>query len=326
MQKATASLFILSTLAAGTLILSSCNKDEPFVKPKLSMESASLTVKESDQAITVNVVLDRAYDKDISIAYSLGGTAVDKVKATSTNTAYDYEITSDYLEFEILKGETTGKIEIKLYSDFFIENTETIEISIESANDENIELTREDEIEISVEQEDGMVVLLEWGIGTGENYTDVDMDLFLWAEDATSNLALTNIFSSQASFQSPEFIFLPLALPDGSYGLSCNYYEGTEDPMNFKVSFYSIISGTDALIHSVNGAYTLNNINAWYETQVDPILVQTFEKTGGSFSNFSEITVPSSGSRVGSASGAKELVKQTQPSAHPGVIDRILRK
>jgi len=317
---------MLTTVVTGTLILASCNKDEPapFVKPKLSMENRTMTAKESDETIIVNVMLDKAYDKDVTIDYSLGGTAIDKVKATSSSPAFDYEIVSDYLEVEIPKGQTTGEIEIKLYSDFIIENTETIVISIEGTDDDNIEITRDDDIEISLLQEDGLVVLLEWGVGAGETYTDVDMDLFLWAPDASSNLMLTNIFSSRASFQSPELLFLPAVIDDDTYGLSYTYYEGTKDPMNFLVSFISLINGDDTLITSTNGTYTLSNINAWDVSNVDPILVQTFDKVGSSFTNFSPINVPSSGSRVVTPSKALELRKQPAGSAHPDIIKRIL--
>lgn len=326
MQKLQTRYLALSVIITGSIILS-CSKDEPFIKPKLSIQSGTLTYKESDGDITVNIVLDKAYDKDITIEYSLGGTAIDKVKASATSSAYDYEITSDYLELEIPKGETTGTIEIRLYSDLSIENSETIEIALESVNDENIELTRDDDVEITVEQEDGMVILLEWGVGTGENYTDVDMDLFLWVEDETSTLALSNIFSSRASFQSPELIFLPSGpFPDGTYGLSCNYYEGSQDPMNFLISFYSIVDGNDNLITSINGSYTLNNLNAWDVTDVDPILVQTFEKSGSTFSNFSAVTVPPTGSRVVTSRLPEQVVRQGQSSALPGIVSKILEK
>ena len=306
---------LLLWLVSFCLILASCNKDEPFVKPKLSFSTATQAANEADKTIEATVSLDKAFTEDITIGYVLKGTAVDKVAATATNSAYDYEITSDYLEAVIAKGETTGKIEIKIFSDFSLEpaEPETIIITIKTVDNENIEITREDEIEISVTQEDGLLVVLEWGIGTGETYTDVDMDLFLWAEDASSTLGLTNVVSTRPSFVSPEFFFLPTAgLTDGTYGLSCNYYEGSKDPMNFVVSFIEVVNNDDAATTVINGFYGQVNVNKWdvQPPGIDPILVHTFEKAGTDFNTFIYLGPPSAGSRSITGTLPKEVVKQ----------------
>jgi len=290
---------IIVLLGVSTMVITSCKKDEPFVKPKLSFSSTTLTVNEADQTVSIDVVIDKAYTEDITIEYKLSGTAVDKITASGANSSYDYEITSEYLEVQILKGETTGAIEVKLYSDFILEDPETFEISIDKVNSENIEITRDDEISVTIEQEDGLLVVLDWGTEPGDNYTDVDMDLFLWADNDAGDLVLTNINSSRASFVAPEFMFLPSApLPDGDYGLSCNYYEGSEDPMNFKITFIKIVNNAEAGTTEIDGIYTAANLNKWDITDIDPILVQTFSKAGADFSNFSTVDVPVANSRT----------------------------
>ncbi len=300
------------------------------MKPKLSFSTATQAVNEADKTIEAIVSLDKAFTENITIGYALKGTAVDKVAATATNSAYDYEITSDYLEVVIPKGETTGKIEIKLYSDFALEpaEPETIIIAIKTVDNENIEITREDEIEISVTQEDGLLVVLEWGIGAGETYLDVDMDLFLWAKNASSNLELTNVSSTRPSFTSPEFFFLPTAgLIDGTYGLSCNYYEGSKDPMNFVVTFIEIVNNDDASTTVINGSYGQVNQNKWDDqvNGIDPILVQTFEKAGTDFNTFSSIMIPTAGSRSITGALPKEVVKQGKLDNLPKLPTWVLK-
>ena len=300
-------------------MLSSCKKNhEDPIKPKLSFSEATRTVKESDGDIEITMTLDQPAPEAIAIAYELSGTAKDKVSAGTTS-AYDYEITSGYLETKIKKGETSGKILISLFSDFDIEDDELIEISIKSTDSDNIEITRDDEIKITVEQEDGLGITLAWSVGAGENYTDVDMDLLLWAEDDNHTLGLTNVISANGA-PSPryEFIFLPTApIDDGSYGLSCNYYAGTPDPMNFVLSYQKLTNGVVGAAVERPASYHLANINKWDKAPPDgsdPILVATFTKSGTDYTNFSEITVPAAGSRI------KQFVKLDMKAAAKGKV------
>lgn len=316
------------SLSAFCLMFSSCkDDDEPAAKPQLSFASTTLTVKESDGTVEVQVVLDKAASEDITIEYSLSGTALDDITA-GTSAPSDYEVLSEYGEVEIAAGETTGIIELDIYSDSDYEDDETIEISIEDVSSDEIEITRDDEIEITLQQEDGLVVLLEWGVGDGETYTDVDMDLFLWAENTSSDLAVTDYVglsgsyytSLQVSFTSPEYFFLPTAIvEDGTFGLSCTYYEGTADPMNFEVSFIEIVNNDDVSTVTKKGTYTLANINKWDDetTGTEPVMIITFKKAGTDFTDFGEITVPGTGSRMGSGSKFPEDFKRRNTPVVP---------
>ena len=325
MRKYSSLLLSALTLSFLSLIFSSCKDDEPPAKPKLSFASSTMTVKESDENIEIQVVLDKAASEDITIDFSLSGTALDDVTA-GTSEPSDYEVVSDYGEVEIKKGETTGIIELDIYSDSdFEDEDETIEISIEDVDSDEIEITRDDEITITVQQEDGLIVLLEWGVGDGENYTDVDLDLFLWAENSSSVLVRTgyiglsgsNYTSVRGSYLSPEYFFLPTALAeDGSFGLSCTYYEGTVEPMNFEVSFIEIINGDDVSTVTKQGTFALANINKWDDdaTGTDPVLIVKFKKAGTDFTDFEDIVVPGTGSRIGSSGEiAPTLKKQNTP-------------
>lgn len=288
-------------LIAGICVgLPSCKEDEPPAKPKLGFAEKELTIKESEGEIEIKIVLDKPASEDIEIEYTLKGTAVEEVTANSQGAAADYKITTDYLKVEIEAGQSEGIIGISLYSDAYLEDDETIEIAIDDV-DGDVEITRDDDMSITLEQEDGLLVVLAWGVGTGERYNDVDMDLFLWAQGTDGNLGLTSFGSLSTSVVSPEYFFLPPnGIKDGTYGLSCNYYSGSVDPMNFQVSYIKVVNGSTGSTVVKKGTYTKVNINPWDDeaTGIDPVLIMTFKKAGSDFTEFSDITIPSAGSRL----------------------------
>jgi len=310
MRKHSVVVLSLLVICSFGLVLSSCKEDEPSVPAQLSFSQTEMTVNEADGVIEIEIVLDKPAPEDIEITWELDGTALDKVSSSSN---YDYEITSDYLETVIEKGETTGIIEIQLYSDLADEIDETIEIKIDDVDSDRIEITRDDEIEITIQQEDGLFIVLEWGVGEGEEYEDVDMDLFFWAETTSGELVATNYRTNNGSFytnlngsfSSPEYFFVPTAgFEDGTFGTSYNYYAGSVEEMNFKVSFIEYIDGEfepEANRNSFTGTYTLDNINPWDDETngTEPVLAQTFEKSGSTYSNFSSpIIINDTGSRT----------------------------
>jgi hypothetical protein len=300
------SIFLYSCTAMAIVLsigLSSCGDDdkEPEAKPQLSFTVTEKTVNEADGTVEFEVSLDKAATEDFTIEYEWSGTAYEKTTPNPNTGAYDYEILGGSAgELEIPEGETTGTIEIKFYSDFALELTaETINLSIEDIDTDLVEISRDDELDIALEQEDGLIVFLEWS----ETYTDVDMDLFLWIQNAQDEFELSNISSQQPDFTSPEAFFVPTALlSDGVYGISANYFEGTEDPMEFLLSYIEFKDGAEQAAVEREGSYTLVNINPWYVNDTTPpqnLQVEfTFEKSGSTYSNFSQITVPTQYSRI----------------------------
>jgi hypothetical protein len=300
MRKRSRYFVTILLFASVLLFVPSCKDDEPAPPGEISFTESEITVKESDGIIEVEITLSKPAKEDITIEYELSGTAIDVISG-----GFDYEILSDYLEVEIEEGETTGIIEIELYSDFAFESTpETIEIELSDVDSDAVEISNDDEIEISIEQEDGLGIVLEW---TG----NVDMDLFLWAEDNSSTLVWTEFGSTNIGFaQKFETMFLPSVMDDGNYGISCNYYEGTVTPLNFTVTYRPFVNGTFGTNVVRNGTYTLANINAWDQpTGTDPLLAATYTKSGSTYSNFSQITVHPAGSRVTSGNFQQTLKK-----------------
>jgi hypothetical protein len=303
MKKIT-SIFLYSCTAMGIVLsigLSSCSKDddkEPEAKAQLSFAVGEMTVNEADGTAEIEIVLDKAVSEDIVVEYELDGTAQDAETATDETDLPDYEIADDdHGEVEIAKGETTGTITITLYTDFAVEASETIEISIVDVDSDLVEITRDDEVEITLEQEqDGALIYLEWDY---EAHPSVDLDLFVRVAALGGNVAATNVVWGSVNGK-PEVIFIPASFNNALFGLSYTYYEGTADPLDFTATFVDVVDGTleDVVDRDLyEGTYTLANINKWTSLATTKV-VQTFEIVSGEFTNFSEIEEATTGSRV----------------------------
>jgi hypothetical protein len=290
---------LLSSLLALALlvcVLSSCKDDEEPAPAQLSFASAALTVNEDDDLIEIEVVLDKPAAEDFTVEYELDGDAIDAA-TVGTDDPSDYEINedeNDYGEIEIAQGETSGKIQIQLFSDFDIEDPETIEITITGVNSDKIEITRDDETEITVEQEDGLAIRLGWEEST------VDLDLVVRVGETTDTWlgVLTG-----SLYGRPEIAFIPKVFSDAAFGMSYTYYSGTVEPLDFTVDFIEIIDGDiepQANWQSFSAQYSLDNINEWDDISTTQV-VQTFRKSGNSWTDFTEISVPTTGSRIGTS-------------------------
>jgi hypothetical protein len=300
MKKYTVLLLSSLVLALFSFSFSSCKDDEPIVKPKLSFAQSTVTVSESSIPIEVEVVLDKPAPEDITITYTLGGSAIDRITGDANNINSDYEITSDYLEVEIKAGETTGIIEITLYSDFAFENTEAINISIEDVDSNEIEITRSDETQIVIQQQDGMIVLLEWPRVGLDSLADMDIVLRVGSTPTTFEDIVNT--SADDSFSDAELVFLPKSPNIPFYGLSYVYFEGTYKKLPFTATFIDWINGTaepEAQRQSFNAFYSKANINRWTSQTINTTLVvQTLGKSSSGFGTPSNIIVPPSGSRI----------------------------
>lgn len=303
-------------VAAGMVFMSSCSKDgdDPEPEPEiatLSFEVTELTVNEADGEVEIELVLDKPAPEGFTVEYDVSGSAREKI-VNPLNGVYDYEIIdgptvaggSGEVEFE--EGDESAVIVLKFYSDFSFESLstpETINLSIEDVDSDLIEISRDDEIDISLEQEDGTIVLLGWGPNDEETYEDVDMDLILWVKDDEGDLQPTNILSAYISVEPPEFIFFPRVFEDDTYGFSYTYYSGTVEPMRFVAVFAEIIDGavepTDDQL-AFEGEYMLDNRNGTWDQEggAPLVLAQTFDMEDNVFTNFSELNIEETSSRV----------------------------
>jgi len=265
-----------------------------------SFPNTTLTVNEDDaqEALLIAVQLDKVAPADITLEYTLEGTALDSTFAFNEGypaSYYDYYVDGVTGEVVIPSGSSTANIELQIYTDFLFENDETIVITLTATN--QVQLGTNKTMTITLEQQDGKVIALVWD----DTYTDVDMDMFLWIGDDTTNLPglLATALTPRTTPQQ-ELIFIPSLLTDGAFGLSYVYYSGTADPMNFEVHFADFAAGVlepEADRDIFAATYTLANINAWDQSDLQPIVVHRFLITAGAYS-YGKIVVPSSGSRI----------------------------
>jgi hypothetical protein len=306
-----AAIAYLMIPALMSVVLPSCKDDDPPTKAKLSILNSTMEVKESDGVITVDVTLDKPASEDLTIEYSLDGTAQDKETATQNTYSPDYEIVGDHGEVKILKGETTGTIEIELYSDFEIDENETIDLKLTTVSGNSVEIMREDEITITIKQEDGMIVNLSWPAPTTTEMADMDLLVRIGANTTTWSDFVAG--SLKETYQSPEQVFLPSAIKNVYYGLCYTYYDGTLDPLPFKVTFAKVINGAleaESQWQTFEKSYTAANKNK-YTTITTVKVVQSIQNIDGAFNNFSSITVPDTGSRIISSDESSTTIKKS---------------
>jgi hypothetical protein len=306
-----------------------------------SFAAATLTVNEGDEGmheLVVNLNAQAAFD--VTVEYSIKsfldgsgnyvpGTAIDSLNGANEDFPseyWDYYVDSETVgELVIPAGQTSGIIAINVYSDFIWEDDDEIEITLNASTGVTIGATPT--MTITIEQEDGKVVELDWTNGAS---TTADMDMFIWVtleDDEGNPVQIPFVYAINASTEGPETRIIPNAFSDGlltdlgqttlEYGASYVYYEGDVNPLNFEVVFANLTDGVPTEIDTYQGTYTLANINPWDDQTngTDPIIVQTFEYSGGNLSNISGITIPTAGSRVRSAEIKQMLKRNKAPIA-----------
>lgn len=310
MQKFYTALKSFVLLGAFGLAFTSCKDDEPE-KFNLSFASATGTAKESDESILIEIKLDKPAPEDIKVKFKLSGTALDDV----TEKDYpDYKVDGDYDAIVIAQGETSANITLIPYSDDFIDDNETIIVTITEVDNVNVIFDATQLSTTTLTQEDGMLVYLEWPASNSTaGFVDMDMFVRIGASTSSYNYLITGSVypgttrNYEAVFIPKTFIgtFFGLNYTNTTYGLSYNYYDGTRDDLKFEVTFAEFINGVlqpEAAHKKYTNAvsYTKDNINTWTD-EYPSIIAQTFANVGGNYQDFSEITTPVSGSRTGIA-------------------------
>lgn len=312
MKKSLYSITFLVVMAVFSLELTSCKDDEPE-KFTLKVSNPTQTAKESDAEIDIAIGLDKPAPEDITVKFKLTGTAYDDVRAQAENEFADFEVDGEYDEIVIAKGETSATIKLTPYSDTDLEDDETIIVTLTEVKNANVSLDSSPITTVTLEQEDGMIVYLEW---PASNSTDgfVDMDLLVRIGASTANYDRIIAGSIYDGFdRSFELVFIPKTFigtlfgydyTNSTYGLTYTYYEGTRNALTFTVTFAELINGEIEPEASqqafTNGfSYTTANINKWVGSAYPTIIAQTFANVGGVYQDFSEIVTPESSSRTG---------------------------
>lgn len=298
------------------MVITIKNDDSQYVA---SFAAATMTVSERDAValqsgelvlsrLKIPVQLDKAASSDLVVQYDIKidfddntrNDAIDSLWAFQNQVPsryYDYYVHGVKGQLTIPAGATTADIEIQLLVDFMFEDDETIEITLkESAS---VATGTNNKLVITVEEQDGTAIVLQWD----DAHTDVDMDMFLWVGEDTTNLtAFLPLAITPSVTNKIEIIFLPTLFADGAFGLSYVYYEGTANPMNFIVGFVDFEDGVVEPIEDIvyfEASYSTANLNPWAEESgtYPPAIVHRFLVEGGTF-KFGNIQVPTTGSRL----------------------------
>ncbi|MBX2916468.1 MAG: hypothetical protein KF856_14455 [Cyclobacteriaceae bacterium] len=327
--------YLLSTMGLFALLgISACGDDDPPPKTGITFELESFTTLESDgtltsfhpdlvnggvgRDITVKIVLDRPLTETTVVQFSLTGTAV---RTNPTGSAVnDYALKeglntivgTDKITLE--KGASEANFSITVFEDFAFEvdddddsPLETVIVKLTSVVSGNAELGLADTYTLNIEEDDA-IIIHQWYVDGTNGFGDVDMDLFVWLDGELINSSTYD--NASGTRTSPyEGLFIPAGFPNGTYGVSYNYYSGTSDDVDvvslmwgrLNGKTYPYFNGTVGNVLAFEANYGLVNVNNYVETEIDPLVVQTMVKNGVAYTNISQITVPATGSRIGSS-------------------------
>jgi hypothetical protein len=280
-----------------------------------SFATTELTLKESDneELLEIQVSLSAPAPQAITVQYTFAhgdGFAIDDIYGTAEEIPeifFDFEVQGGQQQVTIAQGTQSAVIQLQIFSDFILEDSEKIEITLSQASN-GAQIGTNNKMTITLDQEDGKVIALVWD----DDYTDVDMDLFLWIGETIGDLQFIASSTNPAVDPKVELVFIPAIIQDAAFGVSYTYYSGTADPMNFEAHFVDFTDGDFADDFDVYpGTYTLANINAWDEDGApEPAVVQTFRIEGGAYVDITDIEEPATGSRkptVQVPSGIKKM-------------------
>ncbi len=282
MMKGTGTIRIAVFLSL--LVLSACDEDEPL--PKAFFPKQTSSVRENEGAIVVRVMLERVASTDVQLNVRIDETSTAVV---GFDFLYDPVVT-------IPAGQSGADFVLHLVNDDTKEETEYVDFTLEPiAGGQPSPSSMNHRAEIVDDDVGYMQIDLAWDSGDGTP-GDADLDLVLWIEQPAGSGSWK--FVKWSAYIGPYFerLSIPNDTLDRAYGVTVNYYEGSSDHVEFTVT-YSVVGGTlDGASGPLafTGVYTLQNVNC-----CDPFWIeQTFVKAGFDYSDFSEITIPESGSRM----------------------------
>lgn len=233
MQKIILLLSSFSTIIVLTIGLSSCKDDEPFVKPNLSVASATLTVGEAAGTLQVEVILDKGAPQDITIEYGLGGSALSPA---------DYTVVGNEGEVDIAKGATSGIIQLQIVSDAIYEGDETIEISLQDVNSDDVVITNNDEVDVTITDDDPQL-----------NVSFPTATLTVSESDNTALLEIEVVLSGAA----PQAVTVGYTLAHGAGKAIDDVYAKAQTPQAIPSQYYDfLIQGGQLQVVIAQGATT----------------------------------------------------------------------
>lgn len=320
---------LLGVLAIGAVTaLNSCKDDEvPVAGVDFELETQDVTEsdgtpnsfhpEESDgegvgHVIKAKLVFDIPLAGDAVLEFDVDGTTRQTSNSTESSDfkieAEGENLTVDGSQVTILKGSSEASFIITIYEDGSIEfPDDEDDYTEEGVPFETIELTLERVISGPIKLgtalthtvhvlEDDSYVLMGWGVNDTQSPGDVDMALWVYVNDEYAFPV------DQSTSQSPvEAFSIPAGINNLTIGMRYVYKSGTADDVDFE----SLVANYGGTVTQTNGnsdvgivsaaSYTLANKHVSAEPQT---ISQSMTKSGFNYTNLTDITVPTSGSRV----------------------------
>jgi hypothetical protein len=140
-------LILVNAVLVSTFI--SCGDDDKPTPPVVRFQTASQTIGEGAGTIDVNLLLDKPAPANITLRYSLSGTAIE-----GTTTSADYRVVGKFGEVVILAGEASGAIKLEIKQDNLVEGNETIIITLDEVVGKTATIGSPNVTTITIEDDD----------------------------------------------------------------------------------------------------------------------------------------------------------------------------
>lgn len=215
-----------------SLMIISCKKDSDESIPSASLSETAKTVSEGDGTVSLTVSLSAAYSTDVTLTYSIGGTAV---------LNGDYETVTDST-ITIAAGNKTATVEFNIFDDAVAESDKTIELTLSSSSDINFTnassvITIQDNDETN--KNEGLRADLTWDAGDIVNMNLYVANNVVISDNAISSYDLVNGSENEKGFES---VLISNDADDGEYYIVVAYESGSRD-VNYTITLNS--SGID---------------------------------------------------------------------------------
>lgn len=198
-------------------LMTSCKKDSGSGTPTITLSDSAISVNESVGTVSATINLSEAVSQDITISYTLSGTAIN-------NGDYQADTTSPIV---IPAGSKSATIQFTVFDDAVLEADKTIEISYSSTDAVNFNNTKtiitiiDNETDLSSL---GLQTDLTWDAGNL-----VDLDLYAVTNVVISDGEVTDfdIVSRSENEKGFESVFINNTDNDGEYYIAVSYASGS---------------------------------------------------------------------------------------------------
>ena len=233
----------------------SCKKNSGSSTPKVTLSDTAKTVSENVGSVSITVTLSKEAKNDVTIQYSLSGSAVQ-------NGDYEVDSTSN---LTIAAGSKTGTLQFNIFDDAVPESAKVISVKFSSSgnvdfesNSANITINDNDSYNATA----GLQTDLTWDAGSL-----VDLDLYVATNVVINGNSVDSfdLVSGSEAEKGFESVFIDNSDPDGDYYIVVFYATGSRS-VNYKLIFNgpgitNIVDSSDFTAAEVNNALFFGPIN-----------------------------------------------------------------